>query len=287
MPKKYREADLVRETTNHDTSDMFVTCEAADEHNRFNNNIHYHSFWEMEFIISGCGTYEINNISYPIRRGMLFLTTPADYHTYSLGSGESFEMYNVQFRSDHLDENVSSYLYSCTEPIALFFDGAQFDALYDALDKLTAVFSGKKPLYEIVTRNMIENICVQLVQCINTRQPDMSRYSVIRNTVIFIKNNYREHITLSDAASYAGLSEAYFSHIFSSVMGMGFANYVRNIRLDAAANLLKSTELTVKEICYSTGFGNRNYFTEVFGERFGMSPIEYRGRYLALDHDRM
>lgn len=287
MPAKYREADIVSRTTRSDVSDMYVTHEVSDEYNPYNNSIHYHSFWEMEFIITGSGRYEINNISFPIRRGMLFLTTPADYHTYSLGSGESFEMYNVQFRSDHLDENVSSYLYSCTEPIALFLEGAQFNELFDTLDKLTDVFSEKKPMYEIVTRNMIENICVQLVNCINTRQPDMSRYSVIRNTVIFVKNNYRERITLRDAAAYAGLSEAYFSHIFSSVMGMGFANYVRNIRLDAAANLLKSTELTAKEICYSTGFGNRNYFTEVFGERFGMSPIEYREKYLALGNNRI
>ena len=287
MPTKYKEADIVSKTTHPDASDMFITRQVSDEHNMYNNNIHYHSFWEMEFVISGSGRYEINNISFPIKRGMLFLTTPADYHTYSLGSGESFELYNVQFRSEHLEDAVSSYLYSCTEPTALLFDGDEFEEMYCIFDKLTRIFSDKRPMYEIVTRNMIENLCVRLIHCIDTNQPNTSSYSIIRNTVIFVKNNYRERITLSDAASYAGLSEAYFSHIFSSVMGVGFSTYVRNVRLDAAANLLKSTEMTVKEICYATGFGNRNYFTEVFGDRFGMSPTEYREKYLPHDNDRV
>ena len=285
MPGKIREADLVQMMTHPDTSRMFVTREGADEHNLFNNKIHYHNFWELEFIISGCGVYEINNISFPIRRGMVYLTTPADYHTYSLKSGESFEMYNVQFRSDHLDETVSSSLYSCTEPIALSFEGAQFDELYDAVGRLDAVFSEKKQMYEIVARNMIENICVTIARRMDTRQAHSGEVSIIRNAVIFIKNNYRRRITLNDVSSHVKLSPAYFSHVFSLTTGVTFSVYVRNIRLDAAANLLKSTEMTVKEICYSTGFGNRNYFTEVFSERFGMSPIEYRKKHFTAGNN--
>ena len=286
MPKKYREVDLVETPTHSDMSRMFVTRESAEYDNQFNNNIHYHNFWEMEFIIRGCGKYEINNISYPVRRGMLYLTTPADYHTYSLGTGESFEMYSVQFRSEHLDETVSSYLYSCTEPVAILFEGAELELMCEAFDRLTRVFEDKKSMYELVTQNMIENICIRLIQCIDTKKPNISGNSVIKNAVIFVKNNYREHVTLRDAAAYAGLSEAYFSHVFSAVMGVSFSAYVRDVRLDAAANLLKSTEMTVKEICYATGFGNRNYFTEAFGERFGKSPKDYRTEHLAFGRNR-
>lgn len=281
MSVRYREADIVQKTTLADASGMFAVRERADARNIYNNNIHYHSFWELEFIISGDGVYEINNIAYPIKRGMLYLTTPADYHTYSLAPDESFDFFCVQFRSEHIEKAVSSLLYSCTEPIAVSFDGDRFEEMYASLDRLIRVFSEKQPMYELVTRNLIENICIEASYEAVKRQPRKSEDDMIRNAVIFVKNNYRGRITLRDAAERAGLSEAYFSHIFSTVMGMGFSSYVRSIRLDAAANLLKSTELTVKEICYKTGFGNRNYFTEAFRAHFGMSPREYRDAYVA------
>lgn len=282
MPQKYREADIIRKTTRPDASEMFAVRDRADADNLFNNNIHYHSFWELEFIISGSGIYEINNISYPIKPGTMFLTTPADYHTYSLKRDESFEFFGVQFRSEHLDNTVSSYLYSCAEPIVVTFEGERFFAMYDSLDRLTRVFFEKQPMYEIMTRNIIENICIEAAREIMSDLPRRGDDMAIRSAVIFIKNNYREHITLREAANAAGLSDAYFSHIFSAVMGIGFSAYVRDVRLDAAANLLKSTDLSIKEICYDTGFGNRNYFTEAFRNHFGMSPREYRMKYLSV-----
>lgn len=281
MSIRYRGADIVERTTHHDISGMFAIKINADAHNMFNNKIHYHSFYELEFVISGSGIYEINNIPYPIKEGMLFLTTPADYHTYSLKKDESFEFFGAQFRSEHLDDAVSSYLYSCTEPIAVLFEGEQFRMIYDSLENLTRVYNEKQPMYEIMMRNIIENICIMAAHRTVSHPPSRREDIAIRGAVIFVKNNYRDHITLRDAAEAAGLSEAYFSHIFSEVMGVGFSSYVRGVRLDAAANLLKSTDLSIKEICYQTGFGNRNYFTEAFRSHFGTSPREYRAKYRA------
>ena len=280
MMKKHMEAEIVMNTSHHDASGMFAMRNSADANNFYNNNIHYHNFYELEFVISGSGVYEINHIDYPIKEGMLFLTTPADYHTYSLRSEEHFEFFNVQFRSEHIDSALSSYLYSSTEPISLPLQGEQFHEMYDLLVRLVRVYSEKQPMYALMMRNMIENICIDVAYNTTLKQPNRRDDVAVRKAVIFVKNNYRDRITLRDASEAAGLSEAYFSHIFSTTMGTGFSTYVRNIRLDAAANLLKSTDLSIKEICYKAGFGNRAYFTEAFREHFGTSPREYRASYL-------
>ncbi len=281
MSIRYSEAEFVEQPTYYDISGMAATKTNADYWFWYNNRIHYHRFWELEFIISGSGSYEINNVSYPIKRGMLFITTPADYHTYSLSENESFQMFCVQFRSERLSELLISHLYSCTEPIAVDFDDAMFDEINSELERLTDEFSGKRPMYELEMRNIIESICIRVVRRIEMQKHGSAGDSAIRSAIIYAKNHYHEHITLSDAAGLSGLSEAYFSHVFSTVMGMGFSVYLRQIRLDAAANLLKSTNLSVKEICYMTGFGNRNYFTEAFREHFGSNPRDYRADYLA------
>lgn len=280
MSVRYFEAEYVEKPTHHDISGMAATKEYSDHSFWYNNKIHYHSFWEMEFIIDGSGLYEINNVSYQIRRGMLFITTPADYHSYSLSENDCFHMFCVQFHSDRVDASVLSHLYSCTEPIVVDFGDGCFDEINAELEHLAVSFSEKQPMYGLEMRNIIENLCIRAVREVEGRQPHVADNSAIRSAIIYAKNHYHEHISLSDVAELSGLSEAYFSHIFSVVMGRGFSSYLRQIRLDAAANLLKSTSLSVKEICYMTGFGNRNYFTEAFREYFGMSPREYRSDYL-------
>ena len=141
------------------------------------------------------------------------------------------------------------------------------------------VFSEKAPMYGLMVRNLIENICVRLTGRMSAETVSAPVRSAVKDAVIFAKDNYRDNITLHDAALRAGMSEAYFSHMFSSVMGIGFSAYLRNIRLNAAANLLKSTNMSIKEVCYETGFGNRSHFTKVFREQFGLPPAEYQKKY--------
>lgn len=269
--------EMVLKTTVSDDSDSYVTLIEADSKNKFNNNIHYHSFYELEFIIDGKGRYEINNSVFEIRRGALFLTPPADYHTYSLSENEKIRYYNVQFFPSLINDDVSSRLYTCSLPIALYFSEEETVEIIRKLEELKRTFDRKSLLYGMEVRNLIENLCIESLRWmeekknVNTEAPP-----TVKAAIIYVKEHYREPITLDTAAEYVGLSSTYFSHRFTEVVGIGFSAYVRDIRLNAAANLIRSTQLTVKEICYKTGFTDPNYFSNAFRAHFGMSPKKYR-----------
>ena len=53
------------------------------------------------------------------------------------------------------------------------------------------------------------------------------------------------------------------------------ANYIRKIRLDKAAELLKTTDKLISEVCYEVGIDSPSYFTRAFKEQFGVSPSEF------------
>lgn len=272
---------VVRNTTYTDDSNIYIVHTKAGPDSSFNNNIHYHVFYEIEFIISGSGIYEINNVQHDIKRGALFMVTPADFHTYSLSITDSpLVFYNIQFYPHIISDEISSCLYSQTTPVAIYLDGTDFVLACKRFDYMLSTFEEKDFMYEKILRNEIENLCINILRDVNKRNRDSAIDNpVIRNAIIFVKNNYRDPITLKKAADHVGLSEAYFSHVFSSTMKMGFASYVRQTRLIAAANLIKSTSLPIKEICFDTGFTNTNYFTNTFSSYFGLSPREYRAKY--------
>ena len=79
-----------------------------------------------------------------------------------------------------------------------------------------------------------------------------------------------EHLCLE-----LGLSRTKLYSTIKSISGMSLANYIRKIRLDKAAELLKTTDMTISEVGFTVGLDSPSYFTRAFKEQFGMSPSEY------------
>lgn len=77
-------------------------------------------------------------------------------------------------------------------------------------------------------------------------------------------------------ASLAGLSPAYFGKQFAQYMGVSCLDYINDMRITHAAELLVSTEMTAAEISGKTGINSTNYFYTLFKKKYGLTPIQYR-----------
>ena len=80
------------------------------------------------------------------------------------------------------------------------------------------------------------------------------------------------------------ISRAQLYRKLNELVGLSPVEFIRSIRLEHAAHLLKTTALTVQEIMYEVGFNNKSYFYREFGKVFGQSPKAYRTRAQAQDH---
>ena len=89
-------------------------------------------------------------------------------------------------------------------------------------------------------------------------------------------NNYKEDITIKQAAKQTHLSESAFCRYFKSRTQKSFLSFVIEMRLNEACRLLKETELSILEICYESGFKNLSNFNRLFRKQFQLSPFEYR-----------
>src|ERR687884_1298924 len=87
---------------------------------------------------------------------------------------------------------------------------------------------------------------------------------------------YAEPLDVDDMAAAAGLSRAHFSREFRRAFGESPHAYLLTRRLERAASLLRFTDRSVAEICFSVGLRSVGSFTTSFGRMFGMSPTAYR-----------
>jgi|SRR5215831_12851917 len=92
----------------------------------------------------------------------------------------------------------------------------------------------------------------------------------------FIRNNYRQRLTLAAMASTVNLSRWRFSHLFKESMGISPERFLTQVRLEKARQLLETEFLTVKEVMNQVGMSDASFFARSFRAAYGLTPGRYR-----------
>jgi AraC-like DNA-binding protein len=90
---------------------------------------------------------------------------------------------------------------------------------------------------------------------------------------------FAEPLSVADLAAAAGLSRAHFSREFRNTFGETPHAYLLTRRLERAAALLRSTDRSISDICFTVGLSSLGSFTTSFTRTFGCSPAVYRARH--------
>jgi AraC-like DNA-binding protein len=109
--------------------------------------------------------------------------------------------------------------------------------------------------------------------------PGYSVKNKLKNVVEFIRDNYSDDISRDNIAFAIGVSPEYLSRIFNSQMKMTIIEYITETRINAATLLLESTDKTIIEIAFSSGFNSLRTFNRAFLRRNKISPTQYRFQY--------
>jgi AraC-like DNA-binding protein len=89
-------------------------------------------------------------------------------------------------------------------------------------------------------------------------------------------NNFKHKITIEEVAALTNKSISAFCHYFKKVTKVSYINFLTQIRISHACELLKTSNLTITEICYESGFNNWSNFSKHFNKYCQMSPSKYR-----------
>ena len=93
----------------------------------------------------------------------------------------------------------------------------------------------------------------------------------------FVDSNYKSTISLKQLADLCYMSENYFHSLFKKEFTVTPNNYILQLRMNEALNLLSNTGLSIKEVAPECGYNDAAYFSRTFSRYFGLSPKKYRG----------
>jgi two-component system response regulator YesN len=98
----------------------------------------------------------------------------------------------------------------------------------------------------------------------------------LRDALDFIGKHYVEPLRVEQVAAVVGLTQNEFSRLFRKQQRTTFEQYVVDLRLERAKQLLSSTELNATRVAELCGFHSSQYFSRVFRNKLGVTPLDYR-----------
>ena len=118
----------------------------------------------------------------------------------------------------------------------------------------------------------------ELLQAAHGQDAELS-CAFIKKVQEYIHAHISSNVSLADVAEHMALSSSYLSRLFRKKTGTSFIEYVKNAKIERAKELLRSTNLKVYEICDCLGYQSLQYFTTLFKNTTGMTPLEYKQKF--------
>ncbi len=92
----------------------------------------------------------------------------------------------------------------------------------------------------------------------------------------YVEQSYSEPIPLKKAAGIAALEKSYFSSYFRAKVGITFTDWLRQVRIEKAMELMKASDSSITHIAYEVGFGDLRTFERAFKKHTLMTPMEFK-----------
>lgn len=99
---------------------------------------------------------------------------------------------------------------------------------------------------------------------------------MLRRSIMFIHQNYNLNILIPDLAKIENLSVSRYNTLFNKVTGVSPVQYITNMRLTSACDLLVNTDLPIKQISQMVGYTDSHFFSRIFRSKIGIPPAAYR-----------
>ncbi|MCI3920900.1 response regulator [Paenibacillus sp. TRM 82003] len=102
--------------------------------------------------------------------------------------------------------------------------------------------------------------------------------SYVRAAKTFVRRRFRDNVSLEQAAEHVGITASYLSRLFKQEIGVNFTDYLNQVRIEYAKQLIQDGNGKMKEIYGDVGFASYNYFFKVFKQIVGTTPNAYAKR---------
>lgn len=274
----------------HFRANMSVVLRIRD-YSENSDQLHSHEFHELVLVLGGTGLHVLQERSYPIYPGDVFLIKPRQVHGYR--NLKKLNIANFLYLPDRLAGELELlksllgyYVFFESDPLLagrahyknrLTLEAEHFNRARELTLRMRREQQQQTPGWELTHRLYFLQLIVLICRAFSKSETIGSEETVKVGRILrYFEENYARPVTLAEVARHCGCSVPTLTRFFREAMNDSPIDYLNRLRLDKAAELLRNSRLPVTEIARKTGFCDSNYLTKCFTRRFALSPRAYR-----------
>ncbi len=254
---------------------MIPYCENPSEPLRIQKAVgirispHLHTASEIIFVENGGIKLTLGSLEYTLSEKDFAFIMPSILHSITPVS-DNTSVFTIDCKDEVIpDINRRFGGLRPASPVLRSIDAP--DTLFYALSALT---SERDKYIAFSWANVICSIITSKLRFAEIHDGVTSNLS--NKVITYLSTHFKDQISLETLADEMGVSRFHLSHLFSYKLGIGFKEYLNNLRVEHAKGLLRSTDVPISEIFSAAGFDNQRTFNRVFKDMTGASPRDYR-----------
>lgn len=238
------------------------------------------SEYQLLYIVEGAGLLTTTYGSERIVAGDMFLIFPGQWHTYHPDSDSGWREYWIGFKGENVDNRVERGFFSADKPVYHIGNNERIVQLYN---EAIEIAGDQRPFFQQLLAGVVNHILGLMFM--TGRNNTLLRSSLSTRRAIpelvmrakkYIEQAVESDVQMPDIATKLNMSYSTFRHLFKEYTGMSPARYLMNLRIYRAKQMLRSSNISIKEISYTLCFDSPDYFTTMFKRKTGLTPSEFR-----------
>ncbi len=216
------------------------------------------------YCVAGKGSYFQSERRFDIGAGQIFVTLPGLQHAYQSDSREGWEIWWCHFQGDQTQRLLTSIGFSLANliiPIGLH------PRLIQAFRRIVRILKNKEVNCGLDSSTALFAMLMELKKITQIRR---------KEGLEILAATDGEPVDVQSMARSAGMSKYHFIREFKRMTGITPWRYLMARRMSRAKELLIDSSLSIKQIAFSLGFNDPNYFSRLFRKETGVSAREFR-----------
>ena len=249
---------------------------------------HWHEEAELTLIIRGGSTYTVQLESEQVKEGDIVFVPPQVLHAVTTGGGEmdsdTFVFHPNLLGAATADVCTLRYLaplcaQKLTPPVVIRRDHPAYDQLLRLIRDMNRTWEAREIGWELLIKaHLLTALAILMPFCTKDSAELALRTEhaeKIKTALDFMDRNYGEEIAIADVAAACYFSQYHFMRFFKKYMGMSCGEYLKNLRLEKAAQAFARGNTVIMDVAMDAGFRNLSYFYREFQKKYGYTPKQF------------
>lgn len=233
--------------------------------------------YQLLYIAHGKGHFFFSGKETIVTKGNMILFRPGEPQVYYYYSVDKTEVYWVHFTGSEVERYLDHY--ELPNDKNVFFTGISPDYQW-LYNQIIQELQLKRANYEELLRILLRHILLMINRFVKEDHTQGSdAFNEIERATHYFNENYNKDISIEQYAEEHLMSKNWFINCFKKIMKITPMQYILQLRISTAKNLLESSNKNISEIADAIGYDNPLYFSRLFTKYVGVSPKEYRNNF--------